>query len=66
MTLKLFTQNPTGVQNTFNNGLPISTREIQSGIGSKQIKDIAEKYGGTASFTQEQDSFVVKAVMTCL
>lgn len=66
MKLKLFTQNPTGVQNTFNNGLPISTREIQSGIGSKQIKDIAEKYGGTASFTQEQDSFVVKAVMTCL
>jgi hypothetical protein len=64
--LKLYTQNPTSVQNTFNNGLPISTREIQSGIGSKQIRDIAEKYGGAASFKQEDDSFILKAIMTCL
>ncbi len=65
--LKMISQNPAGVQTSFDeNGLPISTRPIQSGIGTKQIKDIAEKYGGAASFTQENGTFILKAVLTCL
>ncbi|RKM57919.1 GHKL domain-containing protein [Butyrivibrio sp. CB08] len=65
--LKLFTRNPYTVETTFKeNGLPVSTREVQSGVGTAQIKGIAEKYGGVASFTQEEDSFTVKAVLTCM
>ncbi len=65
--LKLFTKNPYTVETTFKeNGLPVSTREVQSGVGTAQIKGIAEKYGGVASFTQEKDSFSVKAVLTCM
>ncbi|MBE5825770.1 MAG: sensor histidine kinase [Butyrivibrio sp.] len=65
--LKLMTKNPCAVTTKFNEkGLPVSTRMVQSGIGTAQIKSIAEKYGGVASFTQENDFFLVKAVMTCL
>ncbi len=65
--LRLFTKNPCSVPTSFNeNGLPVSTREVQSGIGTAQIRSIAEKYGGVASFIQEDNNFIVKAVMTCL
>lgn len=65
--LKLKTQNPYAVETRFQpNGLPVSTREVQSGIGTAQIKAIAEKYGGVASFSQEKGQFIVKAVMTCI
>ncbi len=65
--LKLFTKNPCAVETTFNeNGLPVSTREVQSGVGTAQIKAIAEKYGGVASFEQHEGVFTVKAVMTCM
>ncbi len=65
--LKLKTQNPYAIETKFKpNGLPVSTREVQSGIGTAQIKSIAEKYGGVASFSQENGQFVVKAVMTCI
>jgi sensor histidine kinase regulating citrate/malate metabolism len=65
--LKLMSQNPAPQGTSFDeNGLPISTRAIKSGIGTKQIKSIAEKYSGAASFTQENGNFILKAVMTCL
>ena len=65
--LKLFTQNPVSAPASFDtNGLPISTRQVQSGIGTAQIKSIAEKYSGASSFTQEGGDFIVKAVMTCM
>ncbi len=65
--LKLMTKNPAGRKISFkDNGLPISTRPVQSGVGTAQIKAIAEKYGGVASFSQEDGVFVVKAVMTCM
>lgn len=65
--LKLLTKNPCVIATRFTeNGLPISTREVQSGIGTSQIKSIAEKYSGVASFIQNEDSFTVKAVMTCM
>ncbi|MCR5671113.1 MAG: GHKL domain-containing protein [Butyrivibrio sp.] len=65
--LKLLTKNPvSGIVEFSEGGTPISTRAIQSGIGTQQIKAIAEKYGGIASFTQEKNIFIVKAVMTCM
>lgn len=65
--LKLMTKNPCAINTKFNEkGLPVSTRMVQSGIGTAQIKSVAEKYGGVASFTQEGDTFLVKAVMTCI
>jgi sensor histidine kinase regulating citrate/malate metabolism len=65
--LKLYTKNPCGVETNFaDDGMPISTRTVQSGIGTAQIKAIASKYGGVASFSQEKGQFVVKAVMTCI
>lgn len=65
--LKLMSQNPAPEGTSFDEtGLPISTRPIRSGIGTHQIKSIAEKYSGAASFTQENGSFILKAVMTCL
>lgn len=43
------------------NGLPISNKENQAyhGFGSKSIKYIAHKYGGTYSFEQKGDCFKV-------
>lgn len=43
------------------NGLPISNKENQTyhGFGSKSIKYIAHKYGGTYSFEQKGDCFKV-------
>ncbi len=65
--LKLMTKNPYAVKTSFkDNGLPVSTRNVQGGVGTAQIKAIAEKYGGVASFTQEDGMFTVRAVMTCL
>lgn len=65
--LKLMTKNPSPGEVAFKeNGLPISTRPVQSGVGTAQIKAIAEKYGGVASFKLENGSFVVKAVLTCI
>jgi hypothetical protein len=46
--------------------MPNSTKVIQSGIGTQQIRSIAEKYSGVASFSKENDTFIVKAIMTCI
>ena len=65
--LRLRTKNPCAVETTFDEkGLPESTRPIKSGIGTQQIREVAEKYNGTASFNLEDGIFVVKAIMTCL
>ncbi len=65
--LKLMTKNPCAQETSFTeDGLPVSTREVQSGVGTAQIKSIASKYGGVASFSQAKGQFIVKAVMTCI
>ncbi len=65
--LKLLTKNSCAIQTKFGaDGLPVSSRVVQSGIGTKRIKDIAEKYSGVASFIQDKDTFVVRAIMTCM
>lgn len=65
--LRLFTKNTCAIVTSFKeNGLPVSSRSIQSGIGTSQIKSIAEKYSGVASFSQEGNVFTVKAIMTCM
>ena len=46
--------------------MPVSSRAIQSGMGTVQIKSIAEKYCGIASFVQNNDTFIVKALMTVM
>ena len=64
--LKLQSKNYCPSALSFNKeGLPISTKTIQSGIGTTQIRSIAQKYSGFASFTQEGDVLIVKAAMTC-
>lgn len=65
--LKLMCKNPCIIDTRFDDeGLPISTRAVPSGIGTAQIRTVAEKYSGVASFMQEKGNFVVRAVMTCL
>ena len=65
--LKLMCKNPCIIDTRFDDeGLPISTRAVPSGIGTAQIRAIAEKYSGVANFMQENGNFVVRAVMTCL
>jgi hypothetical protein len=65
--LKLMTRNPVGDSVKFrDSGLPESTKQIQSGIGTQQIRSIASKYGGAASFEVEDEVFVLKALLTCL
>ena len=65
--LKLMTKNPCSDDIRFSeNGLPQSTKAIQSGIGTQQIKSIAAKYGGAASFAVDNGMFILKAVMTCM
>ncbi len=65
--LKVYSKNPCAVNTIFSdNGLPLSTRAIPSGVGTTQIKCIAEKYSGVASFMQDKNYFVVRALMTCM
>ncbi|MBQ6407618.1 MAG: GHKL domain-containing protein [Butyrivibrio sp.] len=65
--LKLMTKNPCAGDVHFKpSGLPESSKEIRSGIGTYQIKNIATKYGGAASFETRDGLFVLKAVMTCM
>ncbi len=65
--LKLLTRNTCLHTVYFNDqGMPNSTKVIQSGIGTQQIRSIAEKYSGVASFSKENDTFIVKAIMTCI
>ena len=65
--LRLQTKNYCPEKIAFNkDGTPVSTKVVQSGIGTQQIRSIATKYSGVASFNLEGDVFVVKAVMTCL
>ncbi|WP_278244263.1 GHKL domain-containing protein [Lachnobacterium bovis] len=45
--------------------MPISTKQVKSGIGTKNIKETAEKYGGFASFVQVNNLFILKAVINC-
>ena len=46
------------------NGLPETTKEDNDyhGFGTKSIKNIAQKYGGDASFEREDDLFIVTAI----
>lgn len=46
-------------------GIPVSTKAIRSGIGTAQIRSISQKYSGFAAFSQEGDVFIMKAAMTC-
>ena len=65
--LRLMTKNPCGDEVRYRDGgLPESTKAIRSGIGTQQIRSIATKYGGAASFEDEDGMFVMKAVMTCM
>ena len=65
--LKMLVKNAAAGNNEFTQeGLPVSTKPVKSGIGTEQIKCIAEKYGGAASFSLENGVFTVRAVLTCL
>ncbi len=65
--LKILSKNSCEAKPKFNeNGLPVSTKPVRSGIGTSQISEIAKKYGGAASFSYEKGMFILKAVMTCM
>ncbi|MBQ3797983.1 MAG: sensor histidine kinase [Butyrivibrio sp.] len=65
--LKLMTKNAFEGEIFFSeSGLPASTKDTPSGIGTTQIRSIAEKYSGVANFAIEGDAFVLKAVLTCM
>ncbi|WP_022747869.1 sensor histidine kinase [Lachnobacterium bovis] len=64
--LKLEVKNTCAIDTKFNDdGLPISTKQVKSGIGTKNIKETAEKYGGFASFVQVNNLFILKAIINC-
>lgn len=64
--LKLQSKNYCCETLTFNEeGMPISTKAIKSGIGTQQIRSISQKYSGFSSFQQEGNVFIMKAAMTC-
>lgn len=46
----------------FENGLPVTTKEdtVYHGFGTKSIRYIAEKYGGSAHMCQEENRFVLR------
>ncbi|MCR4591042.1 MAG: GHKL domain-containing protein [Lachnospiraceae bacterium] len=46
-------------------GLPESTKKIKSGIGTKNIRMVAEKYGGTVGFDEKDGCFTTKFVLAC-
>ncbi|SDX87594.1 GHKL domain-containing protein [Lachnobacterium bovis] len=64
--LKIEVKNSCFYNTKFNDdGLPQSSKVVKSGIGTKNIKELAEKYGGFASFKQKDDIFVMKAIINC-
>ena len=46
-------------------GLPESTKEIKSGIGTRNIRQIAEKYGGTVGFEENDGVFCTRFILAC-
>ena len=46
-------------------GLPVSTKRIKSGIGTKNIENITEKYGGTVGFEEKDATFITRFVLAC-
>ncbi len=46
-------------------GLPESSKKIKSGIGTKNIKMVAEKYGGIVGFEENEGLFTTKFVLAC-
>ena len=47
------------------NGMPVSTKRIKSGVGTKNIMNITEKYGGTVGFEEKDDTFITRFVLAC-
>ncbi len=46
-------------------GLPESTKEIKSGIGTRNIRQVVYKYGGTVGFEENNGVFSTRFVMAC-
>ncbi len=64
--LRIQVENTCAVQTRFTeDGLPISTKEVRGGIGTKSVRDIAREYKGVAGFRQEGDRFITMVVIGC-
>lgn len=64
--LKILIKNTCAVTTEFSkDGIPISTKVVKSGIGTRNIQEISEKYGGFASFLQQDNWFITKAIINC-
>ncbi len=46
-------------------GHPVSSKKIKSGIGTKNIISIVEKYGGSVGFEEKDSTFVTRFVLAC-
>ena len=46
-------------------GNPISTKKIKSGIGTKNIRAIVERYGGTVGFEESGGLYITRFVFAC-
>ncbi len=64
--LRIQVENTCAVRTRFTeDGLPVSTKEVRGGIGTKSVRDIALEYEGAAGFTQEGDRFITMVVIGC-
>lgn len=64
--LSITVKNSCGVSTEFSeDGLPVSTKEHSSGIGTKSILDIAEKYDGYALFEESKSQFITQIKLNC-
>ena len=64
--LRIQVENTCAVQTRFTeDGLPVSTKEVRGGTGTKSVRDIALEYQGAAGFSQDGDRFITMVVIGC-
>ena len=64
--LRIQVENTCAVRTRFTeDGLPVSTKEVRGGIGTKSVRDIALEYQGAAGFNQEGERFITMVVIGC-
>ncbi len=61
---QIFNSCPSGLKFD-DDGMPESTKEIKSGIGTRNIRHVAEKYGGTVGFEENGGVFTTRFVFSC-
>ena len=62
-SLRILIENSCNQDVTFENGIPISTKQTKSGIGIRSVQRIASQYRGLVDFTEAAGVFTARVLL---